>query len=121
MDILEGLSFHRSLIARIMSTASRAAFCLKRALNHVSLGRSITPFKSSDLEGTELFQKCLMKILQTRPYSVRIFLSSCLLWAVENFREHLEDLKNFIKRTETELEDSYRNNILLGILFLILG
>ena len=97
MDILAGLSFHRSLVATIMSTASRAATFLKRALSQVFWGRSTMSLRSLDFDGTELPQKCSIKMLHTLPYSVRTLLSSCRLWTVANLREHLVDRMNFIK------------------------
>jgi len=120
MDILLGLFFLWT--DKIISTASRAATFLRRKLSQVSEGRFTMFLRSSDLEGMEPFQKCSMKILQILPYSARTFLSSCRLWEVTNLREHLEERMNFIKiKTEAELEDSYRNSILQGILFLTLG
>ena len=96
IDILAGLFFHRSLVTIIMSMASRAATFLKRALSQVFCGKSTISLRSLDLDGTEPPQKCSIKILQTLPYSIRILVSSCRLWAVANLREHLVDRMNFM-------------------------
>lgn len=97
MEIFQGLFFHRSLTARIISIASLAATFLRRAESHVSLGISTISLRSWDFDGVQLFQKWFIKMLQTRPYSARTLWSSCLLEAVANFKEHLLERMIFIK------------------------